>query len=98
MISITGVSKLKSLRSRVLESRGAWGRLLEKSEKFALRGYDHILGGRIFNTLFPAHAGVILRLFGDAVTMEPLPRARGGDSGGGNDLAELVDSSPRMRG
>lgn len=34
---------------------------LEKSEKFALRGYDHILGGRIFITLFPAHAGVIPR-------------------------------------
>ena len=33
--------------------------LEKKSEKFALRGYGHTLGGRIFITLFPAHAGVI---------------------------------------
>ena len=98
MISITGVSKLKSLRSRVLESRGAWGRLLEKSEKFALRGYDHILGGRIFNTLFPAHAGVIPVGVTTLRSSSTLPRACGGDSRKTEDVVAFGGFSPRTRG
>ena len=35
------------------------GGLLEKSGKSGLRRHGHNLGGRIFITLFPAHAGVI---------------------------------------
>ena len=53
---------------------------MEKSEKFALRGYDHILGGRIFITLFPAHAGVIPAGMAVDRADPTLPRARGGDS------------------
>lgn len=48
--------------------------------------------------LFPAHAGVLLGPLQPREQVMALPRACGGASGGGNDLAELVDSSPRMRG
>ena len=71
---------------------------MEKSEKFALRGYDHILGGRIFITLFPAYAGVIPKYKLQVNAKYALPRVRGGDSMMYAIQDSSCCSSPRMRG
>lgn len=56
------------------------GEALEKERKIRTWGYGHILGGRIFITLFPAYAGVIPERFGECPVRPALPRACGGDS------------------
>ena len=49
-------------------------------------------------TVFPAHAGVILKMKADDVLKKGIPRTRGGDPTYLTDFEELNEYSPHTRG